>query len=189
MRMKQASAGALERALRGRLRAAAEWSRRHVDPARGALAVAVAAALALAGSQLVDYRGVSVGAAAYAAVEGVASAPEIARERPSAAHGWAVYPIAIAALGIAAAAARGRWRLARLLVPLGLVAVAISVAVDAPAGLDAGKAELAYDGAEAVLLAGFWAQLAAGVALACCGPLLAAGLRERRRRERSEAGR
>src|SRR5690606_13933912 len=106
-------------------------------------------------------------------------APEVARERASAAHGPAIYAIAFIALAVTAVAIGGRWRLARLLTPLGLTAVAISLAVDAPRGLDEQRVALIYEGAEATLLAGFWAQLAAAAALACCGPLLAAHLRAR----------
>ena len=59
----------------------------------------------------------------------------------------------------------GRWRLARLLVPIGLAVVLISVLIDAPAGVDEGTAADLYEGACASLLAGFWTQLAAGVVI------------------------
>jgi hypothetical protein len=157
--------------------AALRWAQAHVRPAYGVIAVCVAAAAALVGSQFVDYRGVSVGAPAYTEVETVAPAPQVDRESTGSAHSWAAIPVAIAALAATAVAARGRWRAARLLVPLGLAVVAISLAVDAPKGLDEGGATVAYMGVEAVLLEGFWAQLIAGAILACCGLLLASHLR------------
>jgi hypothetical protein len=108
-------------------------------------------------------------------------------------------PVAALALVVIALAARGRWRLARLLVPLGIVVIAVSLLIDLPSGLDEGAASVAYEGAEASLLDGFWAQLAAGATLVACGPLLAANLRPRgasasrrrfawRRRSRAEPG-
>lgn len=163
-------------------RAALRWSQQHVRPAYGAIAVCAAAAAALVGSQFLDYRGISVGTSAYADVEKVAPAPEVDRQRTGSAHGWAAIPVAIGTLVVTTVATRGRWRAARLLVPLGLAVVAISLAVDAPKGLDAGGATVAYEGVEAVLLEGFWAQLVAGAVLACCGMLLAAHLRPASRR-------
>ena len=55
--------------------------------------------------------------------------------------------------------------------------VLISLLGDRPAGLDVGKAGLDYEGAKAVLLGGFWAQLFSGVTLMVIGPLLAIHLR------------
>jgi hypothetical protein len=174
--MRRLSTASFTVPMRDRAGIAVAWSERRVRPAHGVIAVSVVAGLALAASQLLDYRGVRIGALAYAEVETVAPAPEVDRERASAAHGGALYPVALAALAITVLATRGRWRLARLLVPLGLAAVAISLTIDLPRGLDEQRAALAYEGAEAVLLEGFWAQLAAGATLACCGPLLAVHL-------------
>ena len=66
----------------------------------------------------------------------------------------------------------GRRRLARLLIPLGIAVLAISLIVDAPKGLDEGQAALAYQGAKASLLGGFWLQIATAVVLVACGFLL-----------------
>lgn len=162
-----------------RATAALEWAQAHVRPAYGAIAVAVAAAAVLAASQLIDYRGVNVGAPAYSEVDAVAPAPEVDRARTGAAHGWVGLPLAALALAVVAIAVRGRWAAARLLVPIGLAAIAVGFAVDARKGLDEGEVAIAYQGAEAVLLEGFWAQLAAGAALCVAGPLLAARLRPR----------
>ena len=67
------------------------------------------------------------------------------------------------------------WRLARprgWLAPIGLVTIAISLLVDAPKGLDEGEAAVAYQGAEASLLGGFWVQIGCGVLLVVLAPLL-----------------
>ena len=61
-------------------------------------------------------------------------------------------PLAAAGLLVLAFALAGRRRLARLLIPLGIVVLAISLIVDAPKGLDEGQAALAYQGAKACLL-------------------------------------
>jgi hypothetical protein len=157
------------------------WAQVQITPARAALVVAVGAAVALAASQFADYRGISVGTPEYAGVESVAPAPEVGRgrEQTGSAHAWVMLPIAALALVVIVLAARGRWRLARLLIPLGLIVIAVGIVIDAPAGLDEGSAATAYEGAEAVLLEGFWAQLAAGAVLIASGPLLAARFRPR----------
>lgn len=167
------------------VRIALRWAQVHVTPARAALIVAVGAAAALAASQFVDYRGVSVGTPAYEGVETVAPAPEVdrGRELTGSAHAWVMLPLATAALVVIVLAVRGRWRLARLLIPLGVIVIAIAIVVDVPQGLDEGSAATAYEGAEAVLLEGFWAQLAAGAVLIVSGPLLAAWLRPERAAE------
>lgn len=146
---------------------------RHVRPVHGVAAVAMVAIVVLAASQWVDYRGVSVGTGAYSdSVERVAPAPEVARERAGDAHSWLMLPLAVAAFAVFVIAIRGRHRVARLLVPIGVAAIAIAVAIDAPKGLDAGSAAVSYEGAEARLLEGFWLQIAAGAVLIVCGLLL-----------------
>ena len=55
--------------------------------------------------------------------------------------------------------------------------------VDAPKGLDEGEAALAYEGAEASLLGGFWVQIVAGAVLIACGLLLPLYLRPARARD------
>ena len=67
--------------------------------------------------------------------------------------------------------------------------IAISLLVDAPEGLREGLAATTYDGAEATLLGGFWVQLASGVTLVVCGPLLAVHLRGVRRVRRARPAR
>jgi hypothetical protein len=153
-------------------RSALGWAERNVRPADGLLAVALVAAVALAASQFADYRGISVGTSAYAGVESVAPAPEVGREEAGSAHAWVMLPFAALAVGIVVRAALGRWRLARLLLPVGIAVIAVSLVIDAPKGLDEGAARVRYEGAEASLLEGFWAQLMAGVVLIACGLLV-----------------
>jgi hypothetical protein len=73
----------------------------------------------------------------------------------------------------------GRWRLARLVSVIGLIGIAISLAIDLPKGLDAGTAGSAFAGANATLTEGFYAQLAASAVLVLCGWVLAINLRRR----------
>jgi hypothetical protein len=68
--------------------------------------------------------------------------------------------------------ALGRWRLGRGVALVGVAGVAISVIVDAPQGLDAGRAGVSYIGTNAHLIEGFWAQVAASGTLVVTGLLL-----------------
>ena len=86
-------------------------------------------------------------------------------------------PLAVGGLVVLGLALAGRPRAGRLLIAVGVAAIAISVAVDAPKGLDEGEAAIAYEGAEARLLEGFWIQIAAGAVLIACGLLLPRYLR------------
>jgi hypothetical protein len=159
------------------LRAALRFAERQVTPARGLTVVALAATIALGASQFSDYRAVEVGAPSYQSVENVAPAPQVDPQSPRSAHGATVFAIAVAGLFVTAFAVGRNWRLARLLTLLGMAALLISLLVDAPHGLREGSAAVDYEGAEAVLLGGFWAQLWSAVTLAVVGPLLAAQLR------------
>jgi hypothetical protein len=160
-------------------RRALAWAEDEITPAHAAIAVALAATVALAASQFFDYREVSAGTPAYSDVQSIAPAPPVDSDNTGTAHAWVMLPIAALALAVIVLATRGRWQLARLLVPLGLVVIAVAILVDVPAGLDEGSAATEYQGAEATLLEGFWAQVAAGATLILCGPLLAAHLRSR----------
>lgn len=151
---------------------------RHVTPARATVVVALVAIGVLVASQWVDYRGVRVGNDAYTGDAGiVAPAPEVAREQAGEAHSWVMLPLAAAALIVLALAVTGRWRMARLLMPIGIAVVAIAVLIDAPNGLDEGKTAIAYEGASAHLLDGFWLQIAAGAGMIASGLLLPGFLR------------
>ena len=116
----------------------------------------------------------SVGNDAYSGTVGiVAPPPEVVlrhrRPRPqlgdAAARRWSPSSRSVLAL-------TGRRRAAFALVPVGIAAVAISLAVDAPKGLDEGAAAIAYEGATATLLKGFWMQIATGAVLIACGLML-----------------
>ncbi len=131
------------------------------------------AAVALAASQFVDYRGVAVGAPAYEGEIGaVAPAPFTDLKPAGSAHAYALVPLAAIAVLLAVATARGRWRLGRAVGLIGLAAVALGLLIDMPAGLDAGDSGVSYLGTEARLIEGFWAQMAAAATLLLAGPLL-----------------
>jgi hypothetical protein len=86
-------------------------------------------------------------------------------------------PLAAAGLAALVRAVTGRRRAAGALAVIGAAAIVIAIAVDAPKGLDEGRAAIAYEGAEARLLEGFWLQIAAGAVLIACGLLLPRYLR------------
>lgn len=160
---------------------------REVTPVRGTAVVLAVAIGVLAASQFVDYREVRAGVPDYAGVAGVAPPPLIpgSAKATGSAHGYVVLGIAVVAMAFLLLALRGRWRLARLLAPLGLAVVAISLLVDAPKGLDEGVTAIQFEGAEAQLLAGFWTQLVSGGVIALIGPLLALDLSRGRRPARA----
>ena len=168
-------------ALRALGRAAAatlRFGERHVTPGRAVAACVAVAIGALAASQWLDYRSISIGADAYAgAVGDVAPPPQVNTEIAGHAHGWVMLPLAALSLVPLVLALTGRRRFALALVPIGIAVIVISVAVDAPKGLDEGETALAYEGAKASLLEGFWVQIVAGGVLVACGLLLPTYLR------------
>jgi hypothetical protein len=141
------------------------WAERVATPARVTVAVALLTAIALAGSQWADLSSVSVGTDAYEGLEDVAPAPEVSEKTVGSAHLWVGVPLAIVAALLIIGSARGRRGLARLLIPIGIAVVAISLFIDRPEGLDEGNNELAYESVTAELLPGFWAQLVSGIVL------------------------
>jgi hypothetical protein len=167
------------------LRAALRIAQREATPARGLAVVALAATIGLGASQFADYRAVEVGAPEYRGVENVAPAPQVDSKTPRSAHGISVFAIAVGSLFLTAFAVGRNWRLARMLVPLGVGAVAITLLVDMHQGLAEGNTGIAYQGANGVLLGGFWAQLFSAATLVVVGPLLAAQLRGTRERRRA----
>jgi hypothetical protein len=160
-------------------RRALRWAEEEVTPARATVAVALVAAGALVASQFFDYREVTAGTPAYSGVESVAPAPPVSSDPTGTAHAWVMLPLAALALAVIVLATRWRWQLSRLLIPLGLIVIGIAILVDLPAGVDEGSAATEYLGAEASLLEGFWAQVAAGATLIVCGRLLATHLQSR----------
>jgi len=150
-----------------------------LTPARAIAAAALAAALFLCVSQFLDYREVRAGVPAYADVEQVAPAPRVegTAHDTGSAHGYALVLVGLGAGALTVLSMLGRWRLARLLFPLGLAAVAVAILIDVPAGLDEGMTAVEFEGAEARLLGPFWVQLASAAVIALCGPMLALQLR------------
>jgi hypothetical protein len=175
------------RAVLRALRVALAFGERTVTPARGLVVVALAATITLGASQFGNYRAVEVGKPAYTKVEEVAQPPQVAKAMPRSAHGIWVFAIAVASLFVTVLAVWRNYRLARLLLFLGLGVVAISLFTDRPEGLRLGVAGEAYAGAQAVLLGPFWVQLFSGVTLAVVGPLLALQLRAAKAVRRGKA--
>jgi len=163
-----------------------------VTPARGLAVVAVAAVISLGAAQFGDYRAVEVGAPEYAGLENNAQAPQIDSRSLRSAHGDWVLGIAAASMLVVAVSMTRNWRVARLLIFLGVAVVTISLAIDAPEGLREGQAGIVFQGAEATLLGSFWVQLFSGVTLVVVGPMLAVQLRAerdaRRARRRRRSG-
>jgi hypothetical protein len=169
-----------------------------VTPSRAVAAVVLSAALLLGVSQFVDYRGVGIGVPLYEGIEAVAPPPQTDRQPAGSAHSYILLPVAVLALGAMAFALRGRWQLGRAISLLGVVGIVVSLLIDIPAGLDEGEAALGFEGAEAMLVEGFWVQLASSAVLVVTGLLLGsyvrlehgfAARRARRSRVRRRRGR
>ncbi len=167
-----------------RLLAAAQ---RAVTPARATVVVALCSAAALAGSQWADLSAITVGTANYVGVEDVVTAPPVSEKTVGSAHGWVGVPLAILAALIVAGSAAGRPKLARLLIPVGALVVAISLFVDRPEGLDEGNEAIAYESVRADLLTGFWAQLVSGVVLILLAAVLLKVLTPERKQAETRA--
>jgi hypothetical protein len=166
-----------------------EATRRHVNPRSTVAFVGVCAAVGLGVSQFFDYHGVAVDAPNYAGEVGtVAPVPITDRETAGSAHLWILLPVAALAAFLMIAAYRGRTRLAGGVAICGAIGLAVAIAIDLPQGLEVGRAGLAFNGTEARLLEGFWAEIACSAVLILCGGLLAhysrGVTRERRRRRR-----
>ena len=152
------------------------------------LACAAAAAM-LGASQFANFHGVAVDAPNYAGPVGnVAQAPLTATETAGSAHLWLLLPIAFLALLFVIGAYRGDGRFAAGMVVCGIIGIAVALAIDLPQGLQTGRAGLAFYGAQAELLSGFWVEIAASAVLILCGCLLPVysrdGVRSRRGRAR-----
>lgn len=169
-----------------------EAARRHVTPRSTVAFVGVAAAVGLGISQFFDYHGVAVDAPDYAGKIGtIAPVPITDRHTAGSAHLWILLPIAGLGAGLTIAAYRGRPRLAGLVAVCGLVGLAVALAIDLPQGLEVGRAGLAFNGTQARLLEGFWAEVASSAVLILCGGLLAhysRGMSRERRTQRRPGG-
>lgn len=144
--------------------------------------VAVAAAVLLAVSQFVDYKGVRAGYSAYQSVSDVVSAPIIEGTRASAgsSHLYLLLPVAGLALWAIRRTLAGRIESARVIVASGVLGVGVSLVIDLPKGLREGTAAIDHADAHATLMAGFWVQLASSAVLILCGALLIRHLTEGR---------
>jgi hypothetical protein len=166
------------------------WLRRHVTP-RGTVALVAAAAAVLLGvAQFSDYHGVAVDAPNYAGEIGrTAPAPLTGTETAGSAHLWILLPVAAAALVFVLGAYRGNLRLAAGLVICGVLGLAVAIAIDLPQGLETGREGLAFYGADAELLGGFWVEIFASATLILCGFLLPLYTRDLARRRRRRGAR
>ena len=156
------------------VRAATALSR-VVTPARGAAFVLFAAGACLVASQFIDYRGVEIGQPGYARLSQlsqVAKAPMVEVRAAGEAHAYLLVPIGVAAavLGLLALV-RERRNYGLFVAGLGLVAIAVILLVDLPAGLDVGSQSSRFAGATAVLEDGFFAELAAAGGMVLAGLL------------------
>jgi hypothetical protein len=185
-----------------------------LTPERAICLTILGAAACLAVAQFVDYRTVQIGQSGYAGLPG-ASAPTTGTEAAGQAHAYMLLPVALLAAALALAVLRsGRRGLGRIVLALGALSLAVVLLVDLPAGQDPGTFASRFSGATAILLDGFYAQIAAAAGLMLGGLLLvvapkaaaryharpcrtrtnlfargASALRRRRRRRASSRGR
>jgi hypothetical protein len=161
----------LQRGCAGTVRMAT-WASAVVTPRRAIGVVIAAAGGCLIASQFLDYRAVEIGQPGYAGLTSVARPPTVDVRTAGDAHAYLLVPLGLIALAIGAlAAARERRRLGLTAAALGLVAIAAILLVDLPSGLDAGAQTSRFTGAEAVLEDGFYAELAAAAGLVLAGLL------------------
>ena len=143
-----------------------------VTPSRAAALILIVAGGCLVASQLIDYRGVEIGQPGYAGLPQVAKAPTVEVRTAGEAHAYLLVPLGVAAIALGALAlVRERRRLGLLVAALGLVATAVILLVDLPAGLDVGSQSSRFAGATAVLEDGFFAELAAAGGMVLAGLL------------------
>ncbi|HEX6665234.1 MAG TPA: hypothetical protein VF081_01405 [Solirubrobacterales bacterium] len=143
-----------------------------VTPRRAAAGLIGAAGLLLVVSQFIDYRGVEIGQPGYAGVPSAATPPTVDQRTAGEAHSYVLVPLGLLVcfLGFACGRReRPRWALGAA--GLGLLALAVILLVDLPAGTDAGAQSSRFSGASAVLTDGFYAELAAAGAMVLAGLL------------------
>jgi hypothetical protein len=176
--------------LERRLLRVAAWSQRAatrasavLTPQRAICLTILACAALLVTAQFVDYRAVEIGQAQYAGLP-AAAPPTLGAETAGEAHAYLLVPVAL----LAAIAAMPAMRIPRrraenatrapvfgpsaIVFALGALSLAVVLLVDMPAGLDASAQSSRFAGASAVLLDGFYAQIAAAAGLMLGGALL-----------------
>ncbi|MCB0860233.1 MAG: hypothetical protein KDB54_06220 [Solirubrobacterales bacterium] len=154
---------------------------RVITPGRALVLIAAVAAVLLGVAQFKGLGQIEIGQSGYSGFQDLAKAPAIDHTTPADVHTDVFVPIAVVAfaaalvilLGSVAPSAKRFSSLRRLasmlLVAIGLLTLAVALLVDLPDATDTAEASLAYSGVEAVLLSGFWLELAAGAALAASG--------------------
>ncbi len=143
---------------------------RLLTPRRALIVVAGAGIATLIASQFLDFRATEVGQADYNPIQDITRAPRIDVLTPIDAHSFLLLAVGALALGgLISAVVSGRRTLFGLTALAGVATIAVTLLVDLPKGLDVAVAEISYSGVAAVLLPGFWAQLAAGLVLAIGG--------------------
>jgi hypothetical protein len=160
-----------KRAWAGGVRAATAASA-VVTPRRAAGAVILAAGLGLVVSQFLDLRGIEIGQPGYAELPEVATPPTVDVRTVGDAHSYLLVPVGLLGALLGAACMRRerpRWALGAA--GLGLLAIAVILAVDLPSGLDVGAQSSRFAGATAVLRDGFYAELAAAAGMVLAGLL------------------
>lgn len=188
-------------ALGGAVRAAD----RVLTPHRALLVVAAAAAILLVIAQFKGLGAIEIGQPGYAGIEDLARAPTIDHTTPAGVHTRIMVPVAVTALLAVIVIALGslrsqarrfsRWRrlASMVLITVGLLSLVVTLLIDLPRAMDTTDAELAYAEVSAVLLSGFWLELASGAALAITGFALlfepSTNRVRRRQREPGERGR
>jgi hypothetical protein len=141
-----------------------------ITPRRALLTIALVAAGILVASQFTDYRAIEIGQPGYAGLAGITGAPQVEVKTPIDTHSILLLALAAVALaGAAGSALTGRRQYAAGIALAGAGTLLVALAIDLPNGLDAAEAEFNYAGVEAVLLSGFWLELAAGTVLAVTG--------------------
>ncbi|HET9197336.1 MAG TPA: hypothetical protein VFN92_03680 [Solirubrobacterales bacterium] len=164
-----------ERIVRGGcalLARAATAASRVVTPARAAALVLIAAGALLVASQFIDYRAIEIGQPGYAGLPDVAKAPTVDVRTAGEAHAYLLVPVGLAAMVLGALAMRRQARrIGLLVIALGVLALAVILLVDLPAGLDEGAQTSRFAGTVAVLEDGFYAELAAAGAMVLAGLL------------------
>jgi len=143
---------------------------RRVNTRQAFTLVALVGAGLLVASQFQDYRAIEIGQPGYSAVQEITRAPRSEVKTPIDTHSFLLVIAGIAAFGAAVLSAISRKRISGLvLAAAGGLTLVVAIAIDLPAGLDAEVAELSYSGVNAILLSGFWIELAAGAVLLVSG--------------------
>lgn len=174
-----------------------------LTPHRALILVAGIAAILLGVSQYKALGAIEIGQPGYAGIEDLARAPAIDRTTPAGVHTQILVPIAAVAFAAVVMIALGsvasfsarfaRWRrlAAMTLVTIGLLSLIVTLLIDLPRATDTTEAAIAYADVGAVLLSGFWLELAAGAALGIAGLALllepAPGRAPEKRRQRQSS--